>query len=99
MACLWNSTQPNLKIGNGSRLNMIVQKKINDYDQPEWLPLWITHWDTLANSPDFSFTYLKNTETTNHLTCVRVHGVSKKKKANLCKHHKNPANFLCVKNH
>lgn len=59
---------------------MIVQKKINDYDQPERLPLRITHWDTLANSPDFSFTYLKNTDTTNCLTYFRVQGMSKKKK-------------------
>lgn len=59
---------------------MIVQKKINDYDQPERLPLRITHWDTLANSPDFSFTYLKNTDTTNRLTYFRVQGMSKKKK-------------------
>ena len=47
---------------------MIVQKKINDYDQSELLPLWITHSDTLANSPDLSFTYVKNTDTTNHPT-------------------------------
>ena len=47
---------------------MIVQKKINNYDQSELLPLWITHSDTLANSPDLSFTYVKNTDTTNHPT-------------------------------
>lgn len=79
---------------------MIVQKKINDYDQSERLPLRITHWDTLANSPDFSFTYLKNTDTTNHPTCFsEIMEWAKKKKANLCKYHKNPADFLYVKNH